>query len=145
MMKISKLKIILDTNVLLVSLPSFSPYRLIFDKLIDGDYDLFISNEILTEYEEIISIRYDNQTVKELFELFLILPNVKKVETYFRWRLIANDPDDDKFVDAAISANIDYLVTNDRHFDILKYVDFPKVTVCKADDFKMMLSEGGKT
>jgi len=39
----------------------------------------------------------------------------------------------------------DYLVTNDRHFDILKYVDFPKITVCKADDFKMMLSEGGKT
>ncbi len=38
--------------------------------------------------------------------------------------------------DTAISANVDYLVTNDRHFNVLKTIDFPKVTICKAQEFK---------
>jgi putative PIN family toxin of toxin-antitoxin system len=140
MKKISKLKVVLDTNVLLVSLPPRSPYRLIFDKLLDGTYKLYISNEILTEYEEKIAERYDPQTVKELVELLLILPNVYEIIPYFRWKLIVNDAADDKFADAAISANVNYLVTNDKHFNVLKTLDFPKVTICKAEDFKAMLS-----
>jgi len=138
-MKNNKLKVVLDTNVLLVSLPPLSQYRPIFDKLLNGAYELFISNEILTEYEEKIAERYDLQTVKELFELLLILPNVNKITPYFRWKLIVNDQDDDKFVDTAISATTDYLVTNDKHFNILKSLDFPKVTICKAEEFKTIL------
>ncbi len=48
------MNIVLDTNVLLISLPKLSPYRLIFDKLIVGDYDLYVTNEIISEYFEII-------------------------------------------------------------------------------------------
>jgi putative PIN family toxin of toxin-antitoxin system len=133
------MNVVLDTNVLLVSLPSHSPYRPIFEKLLDGSYTLVLSNEILTEYEEQIAKRYDAQTVKELVELFMILPNVKYVTPYFRWKLIVNDPDDDKFADAAISANVDYLVTNDKHFNILTTIEFPKVTLCKAEEFKTIV------
>ena len=64
--------IVLDTNVLLVSFPSHSPYRVIFNALIDGVFTLAISNEILSEYEEKIAERYDAQTVKELFGLLSI-------------------------------------------------------------------------
>lgn len=49
------MKVVIDTNVLLVSIPKKSKYRLIFDYLIDMKYDLVVSNEILFEYEEIIS------------------------------------------------------------------------------------------
>jgi predicted nucleic acid-binding protein len=103
MKKINKLKVVLDTNVLLVSLPPRSPYRLIFDKLLDGTYELYISKEILTEYEEKIAERYDPQTVKELVGLLLILPNVHEITPYFRWKLIVNDADDDKFVEGRSS------------------------------------------
>lgn len=64
-----------------------------------------------------------------------MLPNIQKVIPYFHWQFIVQYPDDDKFVDAAISANVDYLVTNDRHFNILKSVDFPKVPLCDANSF----------
>lgn len=134
-MKTSKPAVVLDTNVLLVALPPRSPYRLIFDKLVAGAYDLVISNDILTEYEEQIAKRYDTQTVEQLFIVLLMLPNVQRITPYFRWRLIINDPDDDKFVDAAIAANVEYMVTNDRHFNVLKSVDFPKVNLCTADEF----------
>ncbi|RZJ58302.1 MAG: PIN domain-containing protein [Hymenobacter sp.] len=39
------------------------------------------------------------------------------------------DPDDNKFVDVAIAANADLLITNDKHFDILKQIEFPRVSI----------------
>lgn len=92
------MKVIIDTNVLLVSFPLHSPYHLIFEKLLGGAYTLVISNEILSEYEEQIAERYDAQTVKELFELFVILPNIERITPYFRWNLILTDPDDNKLL-----------------------------------------------
>lgn len=135
------MRVILDTNVLLVALPSYSPYRLIFDKLLEGAYQLCLSNEMLTEYEEKIAERYDAEAVKDLLGVLLLLPNVSQITPYFRWNLIENDPDDNKFVDAAISANVDYLVTNDKHFNILKPLDFPKVRLCRAEEFKAILTK----
>ena len=136
----SNLKIILDTNVLLVALPSHSPYRLIFDTLLKGGYTLIISNDILAEYEEQIAERYDVRIVTDVLALLTTLPNIIQVAPYFQWKLIVQDPDDNKFVDAAIVGNADYLITNDRHFNILNSVEFPKVHLCKADEFKAMLS-----
>ena len=49
------MRVVLDTNVLLISIPTKSPYRIIFDSLISGKFTLIISNEILLEYWEIIS------------------------------------------------------------------------------------------
>lgn len=41
------MKVIIDTNVLLMSLPKISPYRPIFDGLINGQYQLIITEEIV--------------------------------------------------------------------------------------------------
>jgi uncharacterized protein len=138
-MKTSKLTVVLDTNVLLVALPLRSPYRLIWDQLLLESYELVISNEILAEYEEQLAERYDPQTIQDVFGVLFTLPNVQRVTPYFRWQLIVNDPDDDKFVDATIAANALYLVSNDHHFDVLKTVAFPRVNVCAAQDFREIL------
>lgn len=49
--------------------------------------------------------------------------------------------DDNKFVDCAIAGNVDYLVTNDRHFRILSEIDCPKITVISIDEFVEILSK----
>lgn len=91
------------------------------------------------EYEEIISQRYDKQLVDDLFELFLLLPNVLKISPYYNWNLIINDSDDNKFVDCAISGNVYCIVTHDMDFNILKKTDFPKIKVCNIEDFRKRL------
>lgn len=48
------MKIVLDTNIVLISIPTVSPYRLIYDSLLERKYELIISQEILLEYEEIV-------------------------------------------------------------------------------------------
>jgi len=37
-------------------------------------------------------------------------------------------------VDVAIAASADFLVTNDRHFDVLKQVEFPRVPIISFQD-----------
>jgi rRNA-processing protein FCF1 len=41
------MKVVIDTNVLLMSIPRISKYRPIFDKLLKGKYRLAISEGIL--------------------------------------------------------------------------------------------------
>jgi len=66
-------------------------------------------------------------------------PDVLQVHKYFFWNLITADPDDNKFVDCAVAASADYLVTEDKHFKVLKNIPFPPVTVVSMDDFLEVL------
>ncbi|MBL7818660.1 MAG: PIN domain-containing protein [Saprospiraceae bacterium] len=71
--------------------------------------------------------------------ILLTASNVVRSEPYIRWQLITADPDDDKFADLAISANAQYLVTNDHHFNVLKTLPFPTVKVVSLDEFQEIL------
>ncbi|SFE37870.1 PIN domain-containing protein [Spirosoma endophyticum] len=46
------MRVVLDINVLLISLPVTSKYRPIFDSLKGGKFELILSNDILSEYHE---------------------------------------------------------------------------------------------
>ena len=127
------MRVVLDTNVILISIASRSPYRPIFDALIHGEFTLLLSNEILSEYIEIIAQKASSQVATNIAELLLNLKNVEQVETYYNWHLIEQDKDDNKFVDVAVSGRADYLITNDHHFDILTSIPFPKVEIMNID------------
>ena len=54
---------------------------------------------------------------------------------FYHWFLIASDADDNKFVDCAIAANADFIVTHDKDFKILEKIEFPKVKVIDTEAF----------
>lgn len=132
--------IVLDINVLLVTIARKSIYRPIFDALLEGEFQLVISNEILSEYVEVIERRANSIVAANIAEMLLNLKNLKKVDIYFAWRLVRKDQDDDKYVDAAVAGGADYIVTNDAHFNALKKVDFPKIEVVDIDQFSKMIN-----
>ena len=127
--------VVLDTNCLLQSLPSQSPYHKIWQDFLDGTYILCVSNEILNEYEEIIERFCSSAIATNIVSAIVHSPNVLYKESFFRFNLIESDPDDNKFVDCAIVSNAEYIVTEDAHFRILKSIPFPKVTVIGLDSF----------
>jgi putative PIN family toxin of toxin-antitoxin system len=129
------MKIVMDTNVLLMSIPKKSPYRKIFDGLIEGEYELVISNEILSEYLEILERKTNELVAKNIGEFLINSRSVQKIDIFYRWNLIEIDPDDNKFVDCAIAGNVKFIVSNDSHFKILKDISFPSVDVIQIDDF----------
>ena len=134
------MKVVLDTNVLLVSIPRKSKYRPVFDSIFDGRIELLITNEIISEYFEIIAQKTNEIVSNNIIDALLTLPNVLKTEVYFKWRLITIDVDDNKFVDCYVGGNADLLVTNDHHFNVLKKLDFPKMEIVSIDEFLSFLN-----
>ena len=100
---------------------------------------MLVSNEILTEYLEKCTDRYGLTTTNERLDFLIDLPNVELITPAYQWQLIAQDPDDDKFVDCAIAGNADYIVTHDKHFEVLQTVPFPKVNALRLDEFRVLL------
>lgn len=135
------MKIVLDTNILWVSIARRSESHWVFEALIDEIYTLCVTSDILSEYEEIISQKLGENTANSVLEIIDNLTNVELITTFYRWTLIRQDPDDDKFVDCAIACNADYLVTNDKHFNLLKRLDFPKVQVINLEEFKKLMNK----
>lgn len=97
--------------------------------------------EILEEYIEILQRLTDNETAEYVVKTILNSPFVELITPFYHFNLITVDPDDNKFVDCAISANAHYIVTNDHHYDVLKDIDFPKVNVVNIQQFCIYLSQ----
>ena len=126
---------VIDTNCLLASLNRNSPYHRLYELFISEAFEWVLSNEIMTEYEEVLAHYYTASTASRVLEILLLAPNTSFQEAYYKWQLITDDPDDNKFVDVAIAANADYLVTNDRHFQPLRQLSFPRVPLISLQEF----------
>jgi len=133
------LKVVLDTNVFLVCLSERSRLHWIFQELIAKSYTICVTTEILSEYAEIIGQHMGQEASEHAMATLENLSNIDYVTTYFRFRLIEKDHDDNKFSDCALSGNADYLVTHDQDFKVLKQIDFPKIQVIDTDEFKEIL------
>lgn len=132
-------RIVLDTNSLIQSIPRRSKYRPIWSSFFDGTNELCVTTEILEEYEEILERLVNIQIAKYTIELIVNSSSTIFVTPYYNFNLIKGDSDDNKFVDCAIAANAKFIVTEDRHFDILKSYTFPRVEIVSLDNFLGML------
>jgi putative PIN family toxin of toxin-antitoxin system len=135
------MKIVLDTNCLLVSIPKRSTYRWLWDSFRNQQFILCYTTEILEEYNEVIADFYSIELAENIINEILNSQNANPVTVFYKWQLIKNDVDDNKFVDCAISAAADLIVTNDKHFNILSEIDFPKVPVSDLLGFKNILQK----
>lgn len=135
-------KIVLDTNGLLRCISRKSDYAIVLQNLNKNEIELVVTTEILLEYEEKITEIFSKETSELIIGAFLLLPNVKKVDVHYHLDLITRDTDDNKFADCAFAGNVHFIVTDDKHFNELKNIGFPKLKVITLDDFKeLLLSE----
>ena len=129
------MRVVIDTNVLLVSISRKSRHHPIFNAIIDGKIELCISNAILEEYEEIIGQEWSPIVAQNTIDVLLKSPFVSRFDPHYNWVLIKNDPDDDKFADCAVVSSAFFLVTDDAHFNVLKDRTFPPINVISSQDF----------
>ena len=132
--------LVVDTNSLIQIISPRSPYHCIYKAITDGTYALCVTTEILEEYEEVLLRLMHPSVAHAVIESIIGNPYTKRVTSYFHFHLITSDPDDNKFVDCAVASNAKYLVTEDRHFDVLKQIDFPRIEVVDLDEFVKTLT-----
>ena len=139
------MKIVLDTNCLLPILVPGSFGHDIWQAFQHGKYTLCVSADILLEYEEILlRITGDKQFATDVIEAIENANNVEHVTPSFHFNLITADPDDNKFVDCALAAGANYIVSDDSHCSVLRDSTFPQLLVLRLKEFLETLQKEDK-
>jgi putative PIN family toxin of toxin-antitoxin system len=132
-------RIVLDTNCLLQSLPSKSPYHKIWTDILGGRISLCVNTEILDEYEEILSQKINSEVATNVVEAIARLHTTTYQEIYVHFGLIHDDEDDNKFADCAVASGAEFIVTNDKHYNILTKTPWPNIKVINVKEFIKLL------
>lgn len=133
-MNTTALKVIIDTNIFIAIIGRKSPFRWIFDAIIEGDLILCISNSILLEYREVLERKNGVVVAENVINFLSVHPFVKKYDIFFELNLIPVDKDDNKFSDCAFASGA-LLITNDNHFKNLLTLGFPKISLMSLTEF----------
>ena len=136
--------VVLDTNVVLQARSPLHDFHPILEAWKNGSFSVAVSTGILLEYEEVIAAKTGAERWRN-FATFLDAVamsegNLIAISPSFRFRLVAADPDDDKFADCAIAAEADYIITNDRHFDALKNAGYKPQPITPDEFIRWHLS-----
>lgn len=134
-MNVARRLVVIDTNCVLQMLGKNSVYHVLWKSFLQEHFVWCISNEILTEYEEILVEKASARVAYLFIQVLLRSPNIVRKDPYFQFQLIEKDKDDNKFVDCAIAAGADYIVSEDAHFRVLKNIRFPRINVLTLDEF----------
>lgn len=114
------LKVVLDTNIILASINTKSPFRRITDDFMYGKHMLYFTSDILLEYEKKLESNFSTEISSSFIDLLLKQKNSRKKFTHFQLNLIPYDPNDNKFADQL--NNLEFPV-----FNVLKAAEFLKV------------------
>lgn len=135
------MNVVLDTNCLVMAISERNRYNIVWQRFLEGKYTLCLSNEIIEEYEEVLARNLSVSIAETFVTAILNRKNIRLIDPFFAFHLIENNPDDNKFVDCAISANAKYIVYQDHHFNALKHVPFPKIDVISIQQFVEELAQ----
>jgi len=110
------MRIVCDTNVLVSGVLFNGPPRQILERVALGKIETAISFEILAEAKEVLirpkfglSSEQVAGIIETFTETFMLVAPVERV------RVVENDPDDDRILEAARAAKADLIVSGDKH------------------------------
>ncbi len=133
------MRVVIDTNQLLTCFSARSKTHWLWQAFQKQQFELCVTTEILDEYAEIFENKYNFDAAELILDILIESPNVVFIKEYFFWELIKVDPDDNKFVDCALMANADFIITEDNHFNVLKTIPFPKIAVLSLTEFHHLI------
>lgn len=109
------MRAVLDTNVLISGLLwRGNPHRCILAAE-GGLYELVLAEPILQELKDKLIVKFDN-TPREAEDSVAGLQRVATLASIAgKTGWVLADPDDDKFVEAAIQGNANFIVSGDHH------------------------------
>ena len=80
-------KLVIDTNILLVSISERAENHWLFEAFLDEIFTLCVTTAILNEYAEILENHMGGQTAENVLKVIENAPNVWFVDKYLRWGL----------------------------------------------------------
>ena len=133
-------KVVLDTNILVSALLFKGELEGVVDCWKNGRIIPVLSKKTFAEFKTVLEypkFSLSRQDIQMIIEQE-VLPYFEIVEVSNKTENVCRDPDDDKFIDCAISASAKFIVTGDR--DFLDIGGFKSVRIINASTLLKMLS-----
>ena len=135
----------IDTNVLLQAAKAGHAYEIIMQGWLSRRYQRAVSTSILAEYRELITHRSGVRRWRELERVLDLADRLGGLlihsTPHYQFHIITADPDDNKFTDCAITANADYVITNDTHFNALATAGYKPQPITPEEFIRRHLEE----
>ncbi len=110
------MRIVCDTNVLVSGVLFNGPPRRILERVALGKIENAVSLDILAEAKDVLirpkfglSSAQVAGIIESFTETFILVTPVERV------RVVENDPDDDRILEAALAAKANLIVSGDKH------------------------------
>jgi putative PIN family toxin of toxin-antitoxin system len=129
----NKIRIVLDTNILISAIVFGGKPRQILNMLAENSVTVVIAEELLTELRRKIISKFpdfstDLAAIEKLLKRDAVVVKLGTVHVN-----VSRDPDDDKFIEVALIAKCDYIVSGDK--DLLVIGQFKKIKIISPSYF----------
>lgn len=132
------MRVVLDTNIFISSVLG-RRLRVIVDEWKAGKFKLIVSEAIAREYLDVINRpKFQIPHIEIVTVTEYLLQYAEFVTPEEEFVVIAADPTDDKFLDAAVAGKVNFIVSGDGHLLALR--SFQDIPIITAADFIALLN-----
>lgn len=134
------MNVVRDTNVILSAILFGGKPRQVLEAALSGSIRVFVSESTMTELQDVLhrpKFGFSSQVVQTIVSEFSAM--AEWVEPTEHFRTVVEDPKDNQFIDCAIAANADFLVSGDNH--LLRLGKCGGTMILNADSFITVLSK----
>jgi uncharacterized protein len=128
------MKIVIDSNIFVSSFFWGGYPREVFERIINGLDELYITDEIIREITSVMNSKKFNVNSIEIEDYVKIIERYsKKVVLKSVPKSISRDKKDDKILQCGLDGNVDYIVTGDKDLLVLK--EYETIKIIKPKDY----------
>jgi uncharacterized protein len=122
------MKIVIDSNVFVSSFFWGGNPREVFERVINGFDELYITDEILKEIMSVMSGNKFDINKNEIEDYIKIIEKYSKnIVSRNIPESISRDKSDDKILQCGLDGNVDYIITGDKDLLVLKEYETIKI------------------
>lgn len=130
----NRMRIVLDTNVYISGILFGGNSRAILELIIEGKLDLFISEAIIKEINDVLlrlKFNFSQEVVRNIINEINLISEL--VNPKVKHDIIERDVDDNIIIDCAVESNSRFIITGDK--DLLEIKKFKEIWIINPGDF----------
>jgi len=130
---------VLDTNIIISSALG-GALVFILEKWDQGEFTVIVTSDILREYFEVLNrpkFKLKQETIDKITRYIYQFSEFVVPEESIKF--VEADPADDKFLEAAVTGKVDFIVSGDNH--LLELKEFRSIPIISGREFMEWLEE----
>ena len=126
-------RIVIDTNILISALGWNSKPEECLNLVLNQEIDAFATQPMIDELSKVLEYDKFNFSEEEKQKFLKIIVSEFHFTNPEKSIEASEDPDDNKFLECALSANADYIISGDS--DLLKLKEYKNITITTPEKF----------